>query len=116
MAEVITGKLVWQKEQRRVVFPPGERVRFIAAFLRAAEGFVADDLPSHYPRASTSGRLEPVPPHPEGESFALTVDIVATIPGIDDAKAQELVEAAHQVCPYSKATRGNVDVTLSVAE
>ncbi len=36
-----------------------------------------------------------------------------TIPGVDDAKAQELVEAAHQVCPYSKATRGNVPVTVS---
>ena len=50
---------------------------------------------------------------PEGESFAVTVDITATIPGVDDAKAQELVEAAHQVCPYSKATRGNVPVTVT---
>ena len=50
---------------------------------------------------------------PEGDSFAITVDIVATIPGVDDAKAQELVEAAHQVCPYSKATRGNVPVTVA---
>ena len=49
---------------------------------------------------------------PEGESFAITVDIVATIPGVDDATAQQLVEAAHQVCPYSKATRGNVPVTV----
>ncbi len=50
---------------------------------------------------------------PEGESFAITADITATIPGVDDAKAQELVEAAHQVCPYSKATRGNVPVTVT---
>lgn len=49
---------------------------------------------------------------PEGESFAITADITITIPGVDDAKAQELVEAAHQVCPYSKATRGNVPVTV----
>jgi osmotically inducible protein OsmC len=49
---------------------------------------------------------------PEGDSFAITADITATIPGVDDAKAQELVEAAHQVCPYSKATRGNVPVTV----
>ena len=49
---------------------------------------------------------------PEGDSFAITADIVATIPGVDDAKAQELVEAAHEVCPYSKATRGNVPVTV----
>lgn len=50
---------------------------------------------------------------PEGESFAITADITATIPGVDDTKAQELVEAAHQVCPYSKATRGNVPVTVT---
>ncbi|KQP65357.1 organic hydroperoxide resistance protein [Nocardioides sp. Leaf285] len=49
---------------------------------------------------------------PEGDSFAITADIEVTIPGVDDAKAQELVEAAHQVCPYSKATRGNVPVTV----
>ena len=49
---------------------------------------------------------------PEGDSYAITADIVATIPGVDDATAQELVEAAHAVCPYSKATRGNVPVTV----
>ena len=38
-----------------------------------------------------------------------------SIPGMERAKAEELVAAAHQVCPYSNATRGNVDVTLSVA-
>jgi osmotically inducible protein OsmC len=50
---------------------------------------------------------------PEGDSFAITADINVSIPGVDDAKAQELVEAAHQVCPYSKATRGNVPVTVT---
>ncbi len=49
---------------------------------------------------------------PEGESFAITVEITARIPGVDDAQAQQLVDAAHQVCPYSKATRGNVPVTV----
>ncbi|MEQ4547706.1 organic hydroperoxide resistance protein [Nocardioides kribbensis] len=49
---------------------------------------------------------------PEGDSYAITADIEVTIPGVDDAKAQELVEAAHQVCHYSKATRGNVPVTV----
>ena len=50
---------------------------------------------------------------PEGDSFAITADIVVSIPGVDDAKAQELADAAHQVCPYSKATRGNVPVTVT---
>lgn len=47
--------------------------------------------------------------------FGLAVDIKASIPGVDAAKTAELVEAAHQVCPYSKATRGNIDVTVGSA-
>jgi osmotically inducible protein OsmC len=49
---------------------------------------------------------------PEGDSFGITADISVAIPGVDDATAQRLVEAAHQVCPYSKATRGNIPVTV----
>ncbi|PRY60302.1 Ohr subfamily peroxiredoxin [Knoellia remsis] len=45
--------------------------------------------------------------------FGLAVAIEAAIPGVDEAKAQELVEKAHEVCPYSKATRGNIDVTVT---
>lgn len=45
--------------------------------------------------------------------FGLAVDIVADIPGVDAAKAAELVEQAHAFCPYSKATRGNIEVTAS---
>src|SRR3982751_6259413 len=47
--------------------------------------------------------------------FGLTVAIEVEAPSVDQATAQQLIEAAHQVCPYSNATRGNVDVTLSVA-
>ena len=49
---------------------------------------------------------------PEGTSFGLVATITATIPGVDQGQADDLVLKAHQVCPYSKATRGNVDVTL----
>jgi osmotically inducible protein OsmC len=53
---------------------------------------------------------------PNGQGgYGLTVAIEAEIPSVDTAKAKELLEAAHQVCPYSNATRGNVDVTLTVA-
>ena len=53
---------------------------------------------------------------PDGKGgFGLTVAIEAELPGIDEAIAQNLLEAAHQVCPYSNATRGNVDVTLTLA-
>lgn len=45
--------------------------------------------------------------------FGLAVDIVATLPGVDDAKAQDLADKAHQMCPYSKATRGNIEVSVT---
>jgi lipoyl-dependent peroxiredoxin len=47
-------------------------------------------------------------------SFALTVEMKVSIPGEDAAKVKALAEDAHQICPYSKATRGNVPVTLTV--
>lgn len=40
--------------------------------------------------------------------FGLAVEIVATVPGVDPAKAAELVEKAHNFCPYSKAVKGNI--------
>ncbi|AOP45997.1 organic hydroperoxide resistance protein [Streptomyces lydicus] len=51
---------------------------------------------------------------PDG-GFGLTVEISASIPNVDEATAKDLVEKAHQVCPYSNATRGNIDVKLTVA-
>lgn len=47
--------------------------------------------------------------------FGLAVGLEVTIPALDETTARELVEKAHQVCPYSNATRGNIEVTLSVA-
>ncbi|GGS94069.1 organic hydroperoxide resistance protein [Streptomyces chromofuscus] len=46
------------------------------------------------------------------DGFGIVVEISADIPGVDEATAKALVEKAHQVCPYSKATRGNITVTL----
>ena len=47
--------------------------------------------------------------------YFIAADLKVTIPGMDKAEAQKLVEAAHQVCPYSKATRNNIEVTVGVA-
>ena len=50
----------------------------------------------------------------EQRGFNVAVELNVTLPGIDDrARAAEIVAAAHQVCPYSNATRGNVDVNLT---
>ncbi len=46
--------------------------------------------------------------------FELAVDLVADIQGVDRKTAQQLLEKAHEVCPYSNATRGNIDVTISL--
>ena len=50
----------------------------------------------------------------EDGGFGIAVTLEVAIPGVEAAKAQELVELAHQFCPYSKATRGNIEVTLNV--
>lgn len=50
-----------------------------------------------------------------GIGFGIAVALEVTIPGMDHDAALALVEKAHQVCPYSNATRGNVEVKLSVA-
>lgn len=47
--------------------------------------------------------------------FGLEVELNISLPGFDQDEAQALVDAAHQVCPYSNATRGNIQVTLNVA-
>lgn len=52
-------------------------------------------------------------PIPAG--FGIAAKLVISLPGMDRAVAQDLVETAHKVCPYSNATRGNIDVELTLA-
>ena len=47
--------------------------------------------------------------------FALTADLRVSVPGLDRDAAEKLIARAHEVCPYSNATRGNIPVTLTVA-
>ena len=51
----------------------------------------------------------------EGGGYGLAVALPVAIPGVDEATARALTEAAHQVCPYSNATRGNIEVTLETS-
>jgi osmotically inducible protein OsmC len=52
---------------------------------------------------------------PNGEGgFALEVELYVSIPGLDRVTSEQLVAQAHQICPYSNATRGNIPVTLTV--
>lgn len=51
----------------------------------------------------------------EGGAYGLAVELEVSIPGVDYDSAERVVEAAHEICPYSNATRGNIEVTLSVS-
>ncbi len=50
----------------------------------------------------------------DGGGFGLTVELDVDLPNLEGQAAEDLVARAHEVCPYSNATRGNIDVTLSV--
>jgi lipoyl-dependent peroxiredoxin len=63
--------------------------------------------------ADTSIKAEVgIGPIPAG--FGIQVTLNVTIPGMDKAAAEQIVQAAHGVCPYSNATRGNIEVTLNI--
>ncbi len=49
-----------------------------------------------------------------GAAFGIAVKLAVSLPGLDADAKKKLVDAAHQVCPYSNATRGNIDVDLSI--
>ena len=50
------------------------------------------------------------------QGFGIEVELRISLPGMNDEQAEQLIERAHQVCPYSNATRGNIDVTLTRIE
>jgi Ohr subfamily peroxiredoxin len=52
----------------------------------------------------------------DGGGFGLAVELEVTLPNLDPKTAQDLADKAHQVCPYSNATRGNIDVTIVVTD
>ncbi|MBC7468193.1 MAG: organic hydroperoxide resistance protein [Ramlibacter sp.] len=49
-----------------------------------------------------------------GQAYGIAAHLNVSLPGMDREAAQKLVDAAHEVCPYSNATRGNIDVTITL--
>ncbi|TQK04709.1 organic hydroperoxide resistance protein [Herbaspirillum sp. SJZ107] len=84
---------------------------YSACFIGALK-FVAGQKKIAVPADTAVDASVAIGPIPNG--FGLAVELAVSLPGMDRAAAQELVEAAHVVCPYSNATRGNIDVTLTV--
>ena len=91
------------------LFAAGYSACFLGA-LKAASGQLKLKVPTDTTVTATVG----IGPRSEG-GFGITADLKIDIPGLDRADAQRLVDAAHQICPYSNATRGNVDVGLTLA-
>jgi len=85
---------------------------YSACFIGAIK-FVAGQQKVQVPADTTIEGSVGIGPIPNG--FGLTVELKVSMPGVDRALAQSLIEKAHQVCPYSNATRGNIDVKLSLA-
>ncbi|MBN3757578.1 organic hydroperoxide resistance protein [Paraburkholderia sp. Tr-20389] len=85
---------------------------YSACFLSAMK-FVAGQRKQPVPAETTVTADVGVGPNDKG-GFALDVELRVSLPGLDAAAAQDLVSAAHQVCPYSNATRGNVDVRVKI--
>lgn len=84
---------------------------YSACFIGALK-FVAGKRKVALPADTSITASVGIGPIPTGFTLAVTLEI--STPGLDKALAQELVDQAHMVCPYSNATRGNVEVTLVV--
>ncbi|WP_375270868.1 organic hydroperoxide resistance protein [Sphingomonas sp.] len=91
------------------LFAAGYSACFIGA-LKAAGAQMKVKVPADTRVTATVG----IGPRAEG-GFGITADLVVDLPGVERDQAQKLVDAAHQICPYSNATRGNVDVGLTLA-
>jgi lipoyl-dependent peroxiredoxin len=85
---------------------------YSACFIGAMK-FVASQKKQSIPADTTVTATVGIGPRSEG-GFGLTASLDVSLPGMDKAAAEKLVEEAHQVCPYSNATRNNVAVKLNV--
>ena len=89
------------------MFAAGYSACFIGA-MRAVSAGMKLKVPDDVSITSEVG-IGPIP-----EGFSIQVAMKITLPGLEREAAEQLVAAAHKVCPYSNATRGNIDVTLTV--
>jgi len=90
------------------LFAAGYSACFLGA-MKAVSGKEGVKVPADATVTATIG----FGPRSEG-GYGITADLAIDLPGVDRADAERLVQAAHEVCPYSNATRNNVDVGLTV--
>jgi osmotically inducible protein OsmC len=89
------------------LFAAGYAACFIGA-LKAVAGMQKITLPAEL-AIDSSVDLGKV-----GQAYGIAATLNVALPGMEREAAQKLVDAAHQVCPYSNATRGNIDVTINL--
>jgi osmotically inducible protein OsmC len=87
---------------------------YSACFIGAMKAVAARQKISLPAEVSISADVAIGPMTGKPGAFGIAVDMAVSVPGMERAAAEALVAAAHEVCPYSNATRGNVDVTLKV--
>ncbi len=90
------------------LFAAGYSACFIGA-MKAVAGRMKISLPADL-AVDAEVDLGPIP-----NAYGIAVRMKVSLPGMEREAAENLVNAAHQVCPYSNATRGNIDVTITVA-
>jgi len=91
------------------LFAAGYSACFLGA-MKAVSGKVGVKVPADATVTAEVG----FGPRSEG-GYGITADLTITLPGVDKAEAEKLAHAAHEVCPYSNATRNNVNVGLTIA-
>ena len=87
---------------------------YSACFLGALK-FVAGKEKVKIPEDARVSADIGIGPRDDGQGFGITAKLTISVPGLDKATVEDLVAKAHVVCPYSEATRKNLDVRLSVA-
>lgn len=90
------------------LFASGYAACFIGA-MKAVAGKMKLTVPADV-AVDAEVDLGPIP-----NAYGIAARLNVSLPGMDRATAQQLIDAAHQVCPYSNATRGNIDVKITLA-
>ena len=92
------------------LFASGYSACFIGA-MKAVAARQKINLPAE---VSNTAEVSIGPMTGKAGAFSISVAMKISVPGMERSAAEALVKAAHEVCPYSNATRGNIDVTLTV--
>ncbi|WP_188381845.1 organic hydroperoxide resistance protein [Oxalicibacterium faecigallinarum] len=85
---------------------------YAACFIGAIK-YAGLQLKLKVPAETTVTAKVGIGPHYDG-GFGITADLEVSLPGVDEADAQKLIDLAHKTCPYSNATRSNVDVGITL--